>query len=158
MSLTSLLAHYKYRRKALNRHGIHSPFVYDLADKVLLNKRAIGDTKGITATVEIPEKYRHLVDKIIAYYQSCTPLFPYTPHFIQCSPQALLQQDLLSKAQSGTLIIVGSINASPKLFADWLQITQNAMVKLSIDLGDIGLLFFCDAFKQKQHFILQRYL
>ncbi len=66
----------------------------------------------------------------------------------------LIMNKVLPFVQNESLIIVNNIRQNDLRFSQWEQITQLAEVRLSIDLFNIGLLFFKNEFKEKQHFYL----
>lgn len=54
----------------------------------------------------------------------------------------------------GVIIVKGIHDSAPHLQA-WDTLKRKAAVRLSIDLFEYGLLFFRDAFKEKQHFVIK---
>lgn len=55
----------------------------------------------------------------------------------------------------GSLVLISSIHSSRAHTAAWNMIRADEAVRLSIDLYRVGLLFFREEFKEKQHFVLK---
>ena len=121
----------KYRIKAKSRHGVHSPFVYDFAEKVLRDKSD-----------------KNLEARIIDYFGHSQILF------LERNRLAEFER-LHPKLNSQSVVIIRSIHESKTQTIEWEKIHSQPEVRLSIDLFKIGLLFFRDDFKVKQHFILK---
>lgn len=181
----------RYRGKAKNRHGVHSPFVYELTDKVL-KKGALPDSNLILAT----SKHKKLVNKLIAHF-GCRHILWITNRegetetFISIEqtgnnqvklkterfdfehsenyPQPDLYlldlddaNDVLQawekykeRIQPDNIVMVTSIHHSKDHTVAWNMICDDYVVKLSLDLYKVGLLFFREEFKEKQHFFLK---
>ena len=56
---------------------------------------------------------------------------------------------------SGTILVVSAIRVNNTSEERWKQIYEQAAVSLSVDLFDIGVLFFEKDFRIKQHFMLR---
>jgi hypothetical protein len=134
MNLHALTEYIKYRWKAKSRHGIHSPFVYQLIDKCLLVNGA------------------PLRERIDAYFKN-NPII-----LIAGSPGKW--QDLLNAhlpmLNNESVLLIENIHGSEAHTKAWNDIARNDTVLLSIDLYTMGLLFFKPEFKIKQHFVLKR--
>lgn len=128
-----LKAYLRYRREARGRHGVHSPFVFDFIEKGLRSNPS-----------------RTLQQKIRDYFSGSL--------LVECPAEASDQwmTDALSKATPDTIILLNGIHRSAHHTSKWETLRQHPSVRLSIDLFDLGLLFFRDAFKEKQHFILKK--
>ncbi len=168
MSPYSLREYIRYKWQAKSRHGIHSPFVYDFIEHVLLNKELqqqnnsgyisynAGDAGNFSIKLAgVPEKYMVLIATIIAYYNSPNQSFQEKPEFRFSNAE---NTGHLSEAQplsSLHILIVSNIHTSKHTSANWKNIYTDPKVRLSIDLYHIGILFFRNEFKEKQHFTLK---
>jgi hypothetical protein len=53
------------------------------------------------------------------------------------------------------MVIFDDIHWSAEMEQAWNTIRENNAVRLSVDLFFIGLVFFSDQFKEKQHFTIR---
>jgi hypothetical protein len=170
----SITAYLDYRRHAKTRHGIHSPFVYEFVEKLLYkhSKKRI-DILPFFNQPSIAAKYQRLLSHIVAYYQ-CKELCCYTnaKHFVKSgagnSKYDLLLLNIedeknwqevfennLHLLQRDSIVAINGIHRNESCSATWQSLYGDSRVKLSMDLYGIGLLFFRDDFKEKQHFVLK---
>lgn len=123
-----------YRLRAKGRHGVHSPFVFDFIEKGL---RARSGT---------------LQEKIEAYFgtASLRSLEVADPH---------QWPGVLERMQPAPqhIIVVSDIHRSLQHTRSWEALCAHPSVRLSIDLFDLGLLFFREEFRERQHFVLKQY-
>ncbi|GAA4313897.1 class I SAM-dependent methyltransferase [Compostibacter hankyongensis] len=61
----------------------------------------------------------------------------------------------LTKAHKDTVLIFDDIHWTKDMEAAWRQIQEHPQVTLTADLFFIGLVFFRDTFREKQHFVLR---
>jgi hypothetical protein len=156
-----IIAYLKYRWKAKNRHGTHSPFVYDFVENVV-------ETKNIALNPDLPEnlgqKDKQLLSKIIARYgykaiaeptyggDKCDVLL-----LTEIAPQewiTALEQHVGLIDVNGMVFIAG-IHNSVAHTAAWNKIIAHAQVRMSIDLYSAGILLFRKEFRENQQFILR---
>ncbi len=62
---------------------------------------------------------------------------------------------LLPSLHAGSIVIFDDIHWSADMEKAWQAIRENSAVRLSIDLFFVGLVFFSDQFKVKQHFTIR---
>ncbi len=165
MSLHAVTKFLQYKWRAKSRHGIHSPFVYDLIDHVLLDKGPI-DRTHIIKSPGLSLTYENLISRIAAYYGYKTILsLPLTGKpqqadlllFNETAPgewQQLLNEyyPILTNESA---VIVSHIHKTREHSTAWKKLCAHDSVRMSIDLYGIGLFFFKKEFKEKQHFILK---
>jgi predicted O-methyltransferase YrrM len=63
--------------------------------------------------------------------------------------------ELLAKIHYDSIIVFDDIHWSEEMEAAWHTIKNNAAVTCSIDLFFIGIVFFRNEFKEKQHFVIR---
>ncbi len=64
-------------------------------------------------------------------------------------------QQLLPHIHNETVLIFDDIHWSEEMEQAWEKIKEHPQVRLTIDLFFIGLVFFKDEFKEKQHFVIR---
>jgi len=133
MTIHSIVELLKYKWKAKGRHGIHSPFVYNLVDKGL---------KGAGSAEQKIKKY-------LKDYQ----ILP-----IDSNPESWnsLFESYLPQATDSVMIWIHNIHQTKQHTVAWAEIYKSGSVSLSLDLYDFGLLFFNKDIKEKQHFVLKK--
>ena len=168
MTVHALLQYLKYRWKATGRHGVHSPFVYDFIEHVLLDKGFIAK-ESVIEYKPIALKYENLMSRIGAYYQYRSKLLLPTENkylsgntidMLVVNGSVLTQwPDIYDKyaykvTHSGTLIVT-DIHKNMANTKEWEALNKDGRVRLSIDVYGLGILFFKPEFKEKQHFVLK---
>ncbi len=174
----------------MGRHGVHSPFVYGLTERLLKNKSDAGNL--ILAT----SRHKKLVNKIISYLQ-CKHILWLTnkdgetetfisieyetnnkiklrterfnfDQFASYPEPDLYLIDLLHpsdwinawekykpRIKPHTTVLITSVHHSKEHSNSWQNIHEDNAVRLSVDLFKVGLLFFKEELKEKQHFVLK---
>ena len=166
MALYSFIEYLKYRWKAMGRHGTHSPFVYDLIEHVLLDKSVLPKE----FIVDIPEsglKYENLVSRICAYYKYTAKLFVPSDNNENVQAEIIVVNGVKAKdwakllnkyahlMKNNSAFIVTDIHKSLAQSGEWKKLCAHERVQMSIDVFGLGLLFFKEEFKVKQHFVLK---
>jgi hypothetical protein len=174
VTLHEIKQYLQYRRKAQNRHGVHSPFVYTMVDRVLLGKPPIvPQAFAIIETQTAPERYKKIIARIATYYNCQTIIAvddkdksgsnkPGNTNVGLCwlnGSNPANWQTLLARysslLQTESIVVLSNIHKSQQHTDAWELAYADEHVKLSIDLYGIGLLLYRNEFKEKQHFILR---
>ena len=167
MILHSFIEYLKYRWKAMGRHGTHSPFVYDLIEQVVLNKDVI-DREYIVSCPKLALEYENLISRIAAHYKYLEiqrmpvegdPVKQYADMLLLGSAKPLQWVAMMNEysylLRNNSAVIAVDIHSSPEHSKGWQQLCADPMVRMSIDLYGIGVLFFKKEFKATQHFVLK---
>jgi hypothetical protein len=135
-------------------HGIHSPFVFDFIQQILMKKCK----ESSTVDFPIPsfghgseEKYRKLVQRMVNYYkhhQIYLHLFDNNQTFSNYGK---------NEEQTGLMDIhvFSGIRISSASEKRWVEIKKSEKVTCSIDLFFVGILFFKKDFKEKLDFMIR---
>ena len=121
---------------ANSRHGVHSPFVYQLVDTVIYGRQSLGQ--------EIPEilltqplKVQQMLCRVL---QAHAPSGDFTNVYVVDTPTA--HADMLAQAKPDTLLIVLGIYDSTEQKNQWKRIQAHSAVSVTIDLFYVGLVYF----------------
>ena len=168
MTPHAIIEYVKYRWKAKDRHGIHSPFAYDLSEKVLSKRSDASPSGKHTKETWLPAKYLRLLHNVTAYYQYNNLYFVSTdePSEIPFQDMLLFKSDkpgnwvrhfnkYLSRLSENGAVLIAGIHNSKRHSAKWQRLHNHPKVFMSVDLYGVGILFFKKEFKEKQHFILK---
>jgi hypothetical protein len=154
-----------YKWKAKSRHGIHSPFVYYFIENVLMSERHV-EIPAPIKNCDLPGRYAALVARMAHCYnygviniaareskidQTRCDLLVFTPAAGNWNSQ--LNQALRSINKNG-VIIIPEIHKTYAHTAEWNRIRATPETPVTIDLYGVGVLFFKEEFREKQHFIL----
>jgi hypothetical protein len=167
----ALIERLKYLWKAKTPHGVHSPFVFDFMAHVLKSGVAAADVfpalpqKGKNAS-GMSSKYVRVVNRIAAVYGYTQPTFlpddteeePVSSDFILMTAEPKVWIRLFHRYHPGlkakSCVVIANIHKTRRHTGKWNRLCSHPKVKMSIDLYGIGILFFKEDFREKQHFIL----
>ena len=135
MTWYSLSAYFSYRRKALTRHGVHSPFVFNFIEQVL--------------RVRPGGTFR---EQLAQYFGA--------EHVIWIDDPGATEWEQVYLHATGrrtehSVIVFTGIYKTAFHTEVWRSLYGRSEVRLSMDLYRYGLLFFRDELREKQHFILR---
>ena len=164
MTAHALIELIKYKWHAKTRHGIHSPFVYDFIAS-LIYKKKLHPLKGNSF-------YHQQLLTLIANHYGSTGIYSLTDEVNTENAKPGLHdliwlnisdterwkktfESNLPLLNPNSIIAISNIHKTEKHTVAWESLYKSDKVKLSMDLYGIGLLFFKEEFKQKQHFIIK---
>ncbi len=161
----------KYLWKAKTPHGVHSPFVFDFIARVLKAQTKPADVfpsaKTAGSLAGIPSaKYAKAINRLVSVYGYTQPLFlpddteeePTSADFILITAEPRVWIRLFHRYHPGlkgkSCVVIANIHKTRRHTGKWNRLCSHPKVKMSIDLYGIGILFFKEDFREKQHFIL----
>jgi hypothetical protein len=168
MTLHSAIEYLKYRWGAKNRHGVHSPFAYAFVE-LIENRHTVAPADiSIPWPCEVDARHDALVKRVVSYYaynnilqvsaqRGTAKAQEYDLLLFGCKPEEWLDM-LHNNAQligDGSAVILTGIHRAEIHTTAWEALCADSGVRMSMDLFDIGLLFFRKEFKTRQHFILK---
>jgi hypothetical protein len=121
---------------ANSRHGVHSPFVYQLVDEVIYGTQQV--------VHEIPEalrtqplKVQHMLARVLQAHSTSSDI---THVYVVDTPT--VQAEILAQVKSDTLLIVPGFYDSAEQKKQWKTIQTHSAVTITIDLFYVGLVYF----------------
>ncbi len=148
----TLFNYFKYYINAANGkgHGVHSPFVFNFIGSILNNKE-------LKQEANYSNKYRALVNRMVAYYMPATVMeleaipsskakvleeianadsigLLYIKHIANAEDLTNYFNTTLKKINNQSILIFEGIHDSKEMEASWETIKMHKEVKLTIDL------------------------
>ncbi len=136
--------------QAQTSHGLHSPSVFKLYTEVInpiLQKRISTNDKTHELIQEVSQFYAHEIDS--------GTVFPLVIPHLNPEVYQQIDQDLIPKAQSNSILFILHPYESTLSQDIWDTLVDDPRVIHSIDLFDIGILRF-NQLASKQHFMLKK--
>ena len=128
-----------FNLKATNAHGLHSPFLYELYTQVI--NPCLHQTGELSAL---------LASKLSSYKGKSVENIKFNVHIIDIN-----QYDTENLNMNFEDVLIIENIRKPINLARWNQLIENEKIVFSIELYQIGLLFF-NPIAPKQHFIFKK--
>ena len=128
-----------FNLRARNAHGLHSPFVYELYTQII--NPCLHQTGELSA----------LLKNELSNYQGKS--LENVKFNVQIIDLSQLDTENLNMHFEDVLLIKDI--RKPIHLARWRQLIENEKIKISIELFELGILFF-NPIAPKQHFILKK--
>lgn len=127
-----------YWIKAKTQYNIHSPFMFDLYNKVLFSRLDPHVLKSLQG--DESRRFLEILYKVEHYF----------------SPVAVERSRGVAtlRLDNEVIVIVDCPHATAKAESDWGKMKSEERYRVSVDLFDVGLLF-SDRRLHRQHFLLR---
>ncbi len=166
------LPYIRFRRKATNRHGVHSPFIYKLLEDVVYKKKQNKSTskkrkKEYQLFLRLFKYYNSqnvlilnpndFFEKLFSEYKIINPDFKIEqkpsslkdhPSFDVYILNNIQNQDIindfihLAKIKNDSFVIIPQIRASKQQLEFWKRFTEKDFARVSLEFYHFGLVFF----------------
>lgn len=163
MAFYTFFQRIKYWLIAKNRHGVHSPFVYDFVEKILNGRWPDKNFSQFPywKQVGFTSKQSIILDRICSYYNIHSIHLPGNQIKIATNNSGIrlliyseLKHIELNNHYSDIVVIINPYSSAVN-YSDWRRLTTEPEITLSLDIFEMGICFFCKEFLAKQHFVLK---
>jgi hypothetical protein len=160
-SIKKALLYINYKLFSNSLHGTHSPFVYKFLEDVVYNTNAIhSDTIYLNDQMNRSKKYNDLLIRMVDYFKISSVLssknlsvqeFKQTINSIDAINLLILNkaeftyeifEHSLSKVNECSIIVVEGIRSTDEHLNHWKKIQADQRAIVTIDLFEIGIVFF----------------
>lgn len=152
-----------YRLRAKNLHGVHSPFVYQFNERVLNEALSAQNSSRFpfAAQLGLNAKQSNILQRMSDYY--CIQSIHFLDQKVEMAREKnanrlLIYTDLslipLTSNIDDIIVLISPYATQANRIA-WQQLIKASHVPLSIDIFELGILFFRKDFLVKQHFVLR---
>ena len=167
-----IIPYIKFLFTSTNAHGVHSPFVFDLVQKVFYADNPLLKGKYSKSEQLLFRTVHHFNPELIyindvelkelAILQSAAAVTQKIQHkthlaYLSYKEKAAIQnkfEQLLPTINNNTILIIKHIHASPDMEKAWIIIKNHHSVTVSIDTYKWGFVFFRNE-QQKEHFVIR---
>ena len=167
MTLHAIIRLAIHRMKAKRLHGVHSPFVFDFAKHVLAASGKFAVSDSLRQTHALSKQQLQTVSSILRHYNYQMPIVigDDEEEIAVAADVLILRSDkpgnwvrIFNKynrlRKTNCVFVVTGIHQTKRHTAKWHRLCSYPMVPLSIDLYNLGLIWYHPSFKEKQHFVL----
>jgi hypothetical protein len=151
MTVFQLIQFVKHKLLAKDRHGIHSPFVYEFNENIVnrlqLNTARYNDGFSIY--------FSSILKKILQYYNLNDFEFDCFSNYVtyNSKDKSTLEVNASSiEYEFDRIVLYDDIHKNNRQYQEWLNSTKNLENAVIIDLYKVGVVFISKRFKVSQNF------